>query len=230
MSATDTEADDDIWNDTTDKTKRLVIYPEGYVDVVSFLNVVQDRYSTTRMETSSRTTTTYMMSVDGVKCDITEEQFDRWKDNNADDVEVWEKEETNETRKRKYPDAFIAKNWFASVLGEYEIGEAERDDGSVYWRTEHETLMGVPATVKDCPLVKKLPEQEPDGLYEDEDEEYPAIVVKFRLYDFPTAWEDDLNEAIGKAGAEIERVDQVKAVRPVNCFEVEETKTVCPRV
>lgn len=230
MSSTTEDNDEAAENGTIDKTKRVVVYPKGYGSLTAFLNDVQDEYSPHEMRERSNTTTTYMMEVDGDKCDLTEQQYEIWQDNDADDVEVWAEEETNTYTERRYSDKYIARKWLASLLGEHEIGEAEKRDSSAYWRIDGDAVLSLYVSAKTAKMVKKLPEQGPDDIFVEDGDKFPAIVMKFNCDDFPEEYESELNEAIGKFGAELERRDDIEAVRPVGCFEVEETKEVCPRV
>lgn len=230
MSSTTEDNDEAAENGTIDKSKRVVIYPKGYGSLTAFLNDVQDEYSPHEMKERSHTTTTYMMEVDGDRCDLTEEQYEVWKDNDAEDVDVWVDEETSTTTERRYSNQFIARKWLRRELGESMVGGAEKKENSAYWRYDGSAVLALYCTVKTAPMVKKLPEQSHDDIYVDDDTEYQAIVMRFNCQGLPKRWEEDLNETIGKFSAQLQRRDDIEAVRPVGCFQVEKTEEVCPRV
>lgn len=230
MSSTTEDNDEAAENGTIDKTKRVVVYPKGYGSLAAFLNGVQDEYSPHEMKERSHTTTTYMMEVDGDSCDLTEEQYEVWKDNDAEDVDVWVDEETTTTTERRYSDQFIARRWLRREIGNSMVGRAEKLEDSYHWRDDDGTVLVLYCTAKTVPMVKKLPEQSHDDIYVDDGDNLPAIVMRFDCREFPKEWEDALNEMIGSFSAKLQRRDDIEAVRPVGCFEVEKTEEVCPRV
>lgn len=174
--------------------------------------------------------TNYYLNFPGGRLEMDEDEFEDLKDVDLGDASV-----TAETTEKTAHS--VSKTKFSRMirsdllrdLPDEVAGYEQGGLGNNQWRnSDGDNKVKIYRYAEEMPLLRHQSDIQPDDMYVDPDEEYPAVKLKIKVMDIPSEKMDEIDDKlIGKVMELLGRHSAVGRVRIAECEQQTKQKGVC---